>query len=384
MAKKGLVDGLNIVGSVKLKEKCEDCIYGKQTVHPYDKAIEPETEVLEQVYIDLWGPAHVCSVGGAEYMMVFNDGGSSYWVGYFLHSKSTDTTLSAFTEYHVKSEQETGKKLIWVRVNIGSEFLNNKWKGYTTKHGIIVEFSAPYTHGQNRVAEHGMQIIIERTWCLLTNSGLPPSLWADAASFTIYTGNLIPSTHHPGCVPAERWTNKRQDVSHLHPFGCNAYTRISGEIGVSKLAPHLIKYVLISYLGHGTYKLWDQASGTTIKSCDVIFEEGSGHRGISTAPTPVLNVAFDDVSSPVPSHNALNKSPGVIVPPKPLAPCHHVTDPPPAPRIHNAYCSQCLIHTTQKLTCHRSTCCTSTLCSPCRFGNWCIHTKYNSTTHHTP
>lgn len=126
MAKKGLVDGLDIVGSVEPEGKCEDCIYGKQTARPYDQVVERETEVLERVYIDLWGPARVRSVGGAEYMMAFNDGGSSYRVGYFLNSKSADTTLTAFAEFHVKSERETGKKLIRVRVDMG--FLRTRTK----------------------------------------------------------------------------------------------------------------------------------------------------------------------------------------------------------------------------------------------------------------
>lgn len=76
-------------------------------------------------------------------MMVLNDGGSSYCVGYFLTSKSSNATLGAFTEYHVKSERETGKKLVWLRVDMGSEFFNEKWREYTMKHGITVEFSAP-------------------------------------------------------------------------------------------------------------------------------------------------------------------------------------------------------------------------------------------------
>jgi hypothetical protein len=88
--------------------------------------------------------------------------------------------------------------------------------------------------------------------------------------------------------------NKRQDVSHLRPFGCTAYAKIPEEIGASKLTPRSIKYVLIDYFGRGTYKLWDRASGTTIKSRDVIFEEGKGHRTISDAPTPTFDIAFDD------------------------------------------------------------------------------------------
>jgi len=120
---------------------------------------------------------------------------------------------------------------------MGSKFFNEKWREYTTKHGITVEFSAPYAHGQNRVAECGMRTIIKGVHCILADSGLPPLLWADAAPFTIYTHNLIPSACHPGLIPAERWSGKCQDVSHLCPFSCIAYAKIPVEIGISKLAP---------------------------------------------------------------------------------------------------------------------------------------------------
>ena len=49
---------------------------------------------------------------------------------------------------------------------------------------------------------------------------------------------------------------------------------------------------------------------------------------LSSVLTPAINVAFDDDSSPMPSHDALNKPPGIIVPPKPLTPHPCVTDPP--------------------------------------------------------
>ena len=175
------------------------------------------------------GPAHVRSVDGAEYMMVLNDGGSSYHTGYFLTSKSSDVMLSTFTEYHTRSEHETGKKLIRLRVNMGSKFFNKKWREYTMRHGITVEFSAPYTHSQNRVAEHGMRTIIEGIHCILADSGLPPSLWADADTFIIYTQNLIPSARHPGLVPTEKGrgdvktylTCTHSDVFHMPRFQQN-------------------------------------------------------------------------------------------------------------------------------------------------------------------
>lgn len=45
-----------------------------------------------------------------------------------------------------------------------------------------------------------------------------------------------------------------------------------------KLDPQSIKYIHIGCYGHGGYKLHDPASGNIIKSHNVIFEEGIGHR----------------------------------------------------------------------------------------------------------
>ena len=56
MAKKALVNGLDIVEDAKIQGKCKDCIYGKQTACPYDNVTEHEKDVLQCVYIDLWGP----------------------------------------------------------------------------------------------------------------------------------------------------------------------------------------------------------------------------------------------------------------------------------------------------------------------------------------
>ncbi|KAJ3825769.1 hypothetical protein EV361DRAFT_764861, partial [Lentinula raphanica] len=61
---------------------------------------------------------------------------------------------------------------------------------------------------------------------LLHDSGLPPSMWLYAAAYTTYTENLLPSTRANHQIPAELWTKKRQDVSHLRPFGARGWATI--------------------------------------------------------------------------------------------------------------------------------------------------------------
>lgn len=108
---KNLVDGLNIKGDLTVAGLCEDCVYGKHAARPYDAIVEPKGSPNNRVHIDLWGPSSVPSLGGAVYMMVAVDGGTSYVSVYFLTRKDAHTTLTAFSSYHVQSERQTGKKL---------------------------------------------------------------------------------------------------------------------------------------------------------------------------------------------------------------------------------------------------------------------------------
>lgn len=45
LAKKGLVDGLNMKGNMEVEGLCEDCVYRKHTTQVYNGDIEPEKEV---------------------------------------------------------------------------------------------------------------------------------------------------------------------------------------------------------------------------------------------------------------------------------------------------------------------------------------------------
>ena len=54
---KRLVDGLNTNGELVIRGRCEDCIFGKHSTHPFNKPGMRKEEVLERVHIDIWGPA---------------------------------------------------------------------------------------------------------------------------------------------------------------------------------------------------------------------------------------------------------------------------------------------------------------------------------------
>ena len=71
--------------------QCEDCIMRKHTQRPFDENPTRETEVLERVYIDLWGPAQTRSNGEKQYIMQAVDRMSTHTEEYYLADKNTES-----------------------------------------------------------------------------------------------------------------------------------------------------------------------------------------------------------------------------------------------------------------------------------------------------
>jgi len=179
MAIKGLVNGMNIRREHEMLGKCEDCIYGKHSTHPFNNESVKEETVLECVHMDIWGPTRVKSAGGALYFMLIMDGYSSFQTIAFLSTKSADTTLNVFKAYHVEAERQTGMKLKRVRMDMEREWNNEAWEAYHREHGLVFEFIAPYAHQQNGVAEQSMQTLLNTARTTIAEVGLPLKYWVD-------------------------------------------------------------------------------------------------------------------------------------------------------------------------------------------------------------
>jgi len=100
----GLVDGLEVTGPTELKALYEDCIYGTHTIYPFHNSTTTETDPLECVYIDIWGPASTLLTSGSKYFMLIVDGTTSYRTIYFLPLKFADAILGAFKDFYCQAE----------------------------------------------------------------------------------------------------------------------------------------------------------------------------------------------------------------------------------------------------------------------------------------
>jgi hypothetical protein len=259
-----LMDGLQISGTV-LNGKCEDCIMGCQTRRPFDGEMEKSLKTLDLVSFDIWGPSRVQSGGGKVYLMIIIDAGTSYKHGAYLGDKSDASTLAAFEVFRAKAETLTGQKIC--RVQTDGAFESPAWRDYYyQQYGITHEVTAPYSSAQNGLAERAIRTTINDVRTLLCDSGLGHSYWAEAAAYSIDTRNLIPSRRHPGQIPLESFTGKRQGISHLRVFGAKGWAKIPTVHGVQvtgglKLDPRSLACRFLGYAaGAGNYKVQDIAT----------------------------------------------------------------------------------------------------------------------------
>ncbi|MBW0543096.1 hypothetical protein O181_082811 [Austropuccinia psidii MF-1] len=101
----------------------------------------------------------------------------------------------------------------------GTELKNLDLLLFFQKEGISHLVTSSYTPQQNPIAERGNRTTVNKARCLLKDSGLPLSYWAEEVNTAVYLENLTPNTRGISLGPA-----------------CRSLTRILAD--VSKLTQH--------------------------------------------------------------------------------------------------------------------------------------------------
>ncbi|XP_013614156.1 PREDICTED: uncharacterized protein LOC106320348 [Brassica oleracea var. oleracea] len=146
--------GFIVDEDVKTLDFCEHCIIGKSHKQSFPKAKHVTNGIMEYVHSDLWG------------------------------SPSTPDSLARAKEWKAEVETKTEKKVKCLRTDNGLEFCNKQFADYCKKAGIKRHITCTYTPQQNGVSERMNITIMDKVRCMLAESGLDQSFWAEAASTT--------------------------------------------------------------------------------------------------------------------------------------------------------------------------------------------------------
>nr|GEW78741.1 zinc finger, CCHC-type [Tanacetum cinerariifolium] len=114
----------------------------------------------------------------------------------------------------------TAKKL---RTDNGLEFCNREFEQLCIESGIARHLTVSGTLQQNGVAEHMNITLMDKISCLLIQSGLPKTFWAEATCTAAYLINRSPSRAIEKKTPIEMWLGHPSDYGILRIFGCVTY-----------------------------------------------------------------------------------------------------------------------------------------------------------------
>ena len=251
---------------------CENCCDGKNHKIPFPVVnSNRKRKIFELIHSDVCGKLNPGSLGGGYYFVTFIDDASRYTWIYILKNKSD--VFNTFKNWKSLVENLYEKKIKIFRTDNGGEYSSNEFESYLQEAGIRHEKTIPKTPEQNGVAERMNRTLIEAVRCMLSDSNLPKTFWAEALSTAVYVRNRCPTSSLKDMTPYEALNSHKPNVSHLRTFGCISYVHIPKDER-DKLDPTSKKCVLVGY-GSTTkgYRLYDLDKMKILYSRNVIFDE---------------------------------------------------------------------------------------------------------------
>jgi hypothetical protein len=152
MAKKGMVKGMEIVGSHSPPDTCKPCLKGKQTCAKIHKSTKSRAaDILGRVFSDICGKLPTRSHHGFEYFVTWIDDAShKVFVTGLCEKYKVGEHLKAFV---ARVELEMGKRLKVLRTDGGGEYIASAVQEFLKSKGVQHEITTPDTPQHNGVAE---------------------------------------------------------------------------------------------------------------------------------------------------------------------------------------------------------------------------------------
>lgn len=259
-----------ITNKTKL-QACDICHKAKQTRLPFPISTSITSAKFELIHADVWGPYSEPSLSGTNYMLTLVDDYTRVTWVYLLHHKSqVATTFSTFINM-IQNQFETKVKKI--RIDNGSEFVNNYFFTLLNKHGILHQRSTPYTPQQNGKVERKHIHLLQLVRSLMLQAALPKHLWPFSLLTATHIVNRLPTPILNWKSPYEMLYGKQPNYSLLKVFGCLCYAANTRPLK-GKFDSRAQKCVFIGFSpGQKAYKLYRTDSKQIFMSCDVIFYE---------------------------------------------------------------------------------------------------------------
>jgi transposase InsO family protein len=331
--------------------KCDICQFFKHTRTTFPSSLTKSVESFDLIHYDVWGPAPVSNISGARWFVSFIDDCSRVTWIFLMNNKSEVPQL--FIQFYNMVQTQFGKRIKRIRSDNGKEYVNHNLSNFTSKNGIIHEFTCVDTRQQNGVAERKNRHLLEVARAILFQMSVPKLLTAT------YLINRVSSRVIDNVSPIQFLISRFPSVPILQNlesrvFGCVAFVHVHQQHR-TKLDSRAVRCIFVGYPPNKRgYKCYHPPSRKYFVSKDVTFHENvsyfthpqtqgenmnendsefeflimrhNSHETLETpVPVPILSHNFESAPSPTPKSthspspestpSSNSESASVLVPP---------------------------------------------------------------------
>ena len=189
----------------------------------------------------------------------------------YTHPKKSDAN-DVVQEYCQMIDNRYNATIRFFRSD-GERTLGTRFDQLIQSRGMVSERTAPDTPAQNGHSERSGGVIISTARSMRIHARLPENLWPEIVKTAGYLLNRTPTKALNWKTPFELAIGIKPSLSHLHIYGCKAYTLSHGIPRIHKLQPRAFIGYLVGYDSTNIYRIWLPTQDKVIRTRDVTFNE---------------------------------------------------------------------------------------------------------------
>ncbi|CAI7909018.1 unnamed protein product, partial [Closterium sp. NIES-54] len=173
---------------------CVPCIEGRQRAAPHSSEFPPTEAPLQNLHMDVWGPARVRGQGHERYFLLVVDDYLRYTTVFPLRSKGdvTEVLIDWIRAARLQLRESFGSDFPVLRLHSdrGGEFSSARLRAFCRAEGIRQTFMLPPSPEQNGIAERRIGMVMDVARTSMIHADAPHFLWPFAVQYAAHQLNL--------------------------------------------------------------------------------------------------------------------------------------------------------------------------------------------------